>query len=65
MIVPLLKGLALTLRTFFTRPITAVMLGVGLVLLALGMRSIFVRAARAHASLDLEAVAGRGRESNP
>ena len=47
---------------FFTRPMSAVMLGIGLTLLLLGMRSILVRAARA--SVDLEPAANGGPERN-
>jgi putative tricarboxylic transport membrane protein len=50
---------------FVTRPISAVMLLVGLTLLLLGMRSIFIRASRVHASIGLEPAAGRGPDANP
>jgi putative tricarboxylic transport membrane protein len=45
---------------FFTRPMTAAMLLVGLVLLMLGMRSVFRQAAAARPFAALEAADGRG-----
>jgi putative tricarboxylic transport membrane protein len=49
---------------FFSRPLAAGMLGIGLVLLVLGMRSTFIRAARARAAMDLEPAADGGSERN-
>jgi putative tricarboxylic transport membrane protein len=49
---------------FFTRPIAAIMLGIGLVLLVLGMRSIFMRAARARMAMGLAPAADTGPERN-
>jgi len=50
---------------FFTRPMTAVMLLIGLVLLLLGMRSVFTRTADARAFASLEAADGRGPKAGP
>jgi putative tricarboxylic transport membrane protein len=50
---------------FFTRPMTAVMLLLGLVLLLLGMRSIFKGTAGAGPLASLEAVDGQGPKAGP
>src|SRR5262245_43224156 len=49
---------------FFNRPITAFMLIVGLVLLALGLRSFFTKAAGWRAAVGIDADAGRERGGN-
>jgi putative tricarboxylic transport membrane protein len=50
---------------FATRPITAVMLLIGLAFLLLGLRSIFARASGSRGFLGLEPAPGRGRKGNP
>jgi putative tricarboxylic transport membrane protein len=50
---------------FFTRPLAAVMLGVGLALLLLGMRSIFARAASPGPFMGLDQSAGPEQKGNP
>jgi putative tricarboxylic transport membrane protein len=50
---------------FFTRPIAAIMLLIGLTLLFLGMRSIFTRAAGSRELMDIEPSAGGGQKGNP
>jgi putative tricarboxylic transport membrane protein len=49
---------------FFTRPISAVMLGVGLVLLALGMRSMFSKSAGWRTAAGIEPDPSRERRGN-
>jgi putative tricarboxylic transport membrane protein len=50
---------------FFTRPITAVMLLIALMLLLLGMRSTFKRTAESQVPMGLEPAAGREQKGNP
>src|SRR5262245_13723102 len=49
---------------FFNRPIAAVMLVIGLLLLAFGMRSIFAKAGGWRSAIGIEPDAGREREGN-